>query len=107
VVGVYTGQQDIGTTYPSIPLYLASNATAQYQLGTPFIPLTDRNHYSNLKWEQTTTFNVGLDYGFSNRLTGSVDLYKRTTKDLLLYNPSFFGFSNKDNYNVGNRQQRN
>jgi iron complex outermembrane receptor protein len=30
-------------------------------------------------------------------------LYKRTTKDLLLYtqNPSFFGFSNYDNYNVG------
>jgi iron complex outermembrane receptor protein len=32
-----------------------------------------------------------------------LDLYKRTTKDLLLYtqNPSFFGFSNYDNYNVG------
>jgi iron complex outermembrane receptor protein len=36
--------------------------------------------------EQTTTLNAGLDYGlFNNRLTGSVDLYKRTTKDLLLY----------------------
>jgi hypothetical protein len=47
---------------------------------------------------------VGLDYGFlNNRINGSVDLYQRTTKDLLLYtqNPSFFGFSNYDNYNIG------
>jgi iron complex outermembrane receptor protein len=57
-----------------------------------------------LKWEQTTTLNAGLDFGFvNNRITGSVDLYKRTTKDLLLktQNPSFFGFSNFDNYNIG------
>jgi TonB-linked SusC/RagA family outer membrane protein len=101
-----TGQQDIGTTYPSIPLYLASNGTAQYQLGNTFYTTYRPQPYnSNLKWEQTTTFNAGLDYGlFNNRLTGSIDLYKRTTKDLLLntFNPSFFGFSNKDNYNVGN-----
>ena len=101
-----TGQQDIGNTYPSIPLYLASNGTAQYQLGNTFYTTYRPQPYnSNLKWEQTTTVNAGLDYGlFNNRFTGSVDVYKRTTKDLLLntYNPSFFGFSNKDNYNVGN-----
>jgi iron complex outermembrane receptor protein len=47
---------------------------------------------------ENNTLNVGLDYGlFNNRLTGSVDLYKRTTKDLLLntFNPSFFGFQTK------------
>lgn len=100
-----TGQQDIGVSYPSIPLYLVSNSTAQYQFGNSFYSTFRPQPYnSNLKWEQTTTFNAGLDYGvFNNRLTGSVDLYKRTTKDLLLYtqNPSFFGFSNFDNYNVG------
>jgi iron complex outermembrane receptor protein len=100
-----TGQQDIGVSYPSIPLYLISNSTAQYQFGNSFYSTFRPQPYnSNLKWEQTTTFNAGLDYGlFNNRLTGSVDLYKRTTKDLLLYtqNPSFFGFSNFDNYNVG------
>jgi iron complex outermembrane receptor protein len=49
-------------------------------------------------------FNAGLDYGlFNNRLTGSVDLYKRTTKDLLLNTSTLLlWFSNKDNYNVGN-----
>ena len=100
-----TGQQDIGVSYPSIPLYLISNSTAQYQFGNTFYSTFRPQPYnSNLKWEQTTTVNAGLDYGlFNNRLTGSVDLYKRTTKDLLLYtqNPSFFGFSNYDNYNVG------
>lgn len=100
-----TGQQNIGKSYPSIPLYLASNNAAQYQLGDTFYTTYRPEPYnSNLKWEQTTTANVGVDFGlFNNRFTGSVDAYQRTTKDLLLftYNPSFFGFSNQDNYNIG------
>ncbi|MFV8336355.1 SusC/RagA family TonB-linked outer membrane protein [Flavobacterium sp. RSP29] len=100
-----TGQQDIGVSYPSIPLYLVSNSAAQYQFGNTFYNTFRPQPYnSNLKWEETTTANVGLDYGFlNNRINGSVDLYQRTTKDLLLYtqNPSFFGFSNFDNYNIG------
>lgn len=100
-----TGQQDIGVSYPSIPLYLISNSTAQYQFGNTFYNTFRPQPYnSNLKWEETTTMNLGLDYGFlNNRINGSVDLYKRNTEDLLLYtqNPSFFGFSNYDNYNIG------
>ena len=100
-----TGQQNIGNSYPSIPLYLASNNAAQYQLGdTYYTTYRPEPYNSNLKWEQTTTANVGVDFGlFNNRFTGSVDAYQRTTKDLLLYtyNPSFFGFSNQDNYNIG------
>ncbi|MFV8467335.1 SusC/RagA family TonB-linked outer membrane protein [Flavobacterium sp. LB1P62] len=100
-----TGQQDIGVSYPSIPLYLVSNSQAQYQFGNTFYNTFRPQPYnSNLKWEETTTLNAGLDYGFfNNRINGTVDLYKRTTEDLLLYtqNPSFFGFSNYDNYNVG------
>lgn len=39
----------------------------------------------NLKWETTTTRNLGIDYGFiDGRLSGSFDLYWNTTKDLLL-----------------------
>jgi TonB-linked SusC/RagA family outer membrane protein len=100
-----TGQQDIGVSYPSIPLYLASNSTAQYQFGNTFYTTYRPQPYnSNLKWEETTTINAGIDFGFlDNRITGSADVYRRTTDDLLLYtqNPSFFGFSNYDNYNVG------
>jgi TonB-linked SusC/RagA family outer membrane protein len=100
-----TGQQNIGVSYPSIPLYLASNSAAQYQIGNTFYTTYRPQPYnSNLKWEETTTINIGLDFGlFNNRITGSADVYERTTDDLLLYaqNPSFFGFSNYDNYNVG------
>ena len=100
-----TGQQDIGISYPSIPLYLISNSTAQYQFGNTFYNTFRPQPYnSNLKWEETTTVNLGLDYGFlNNRINGSIDVYKRDTEDLLLYtqNPSFFGFSNYDNYNIG------
>lgn len=100
-----TGQQNIGNPYPSIPLYLASNSTAQYQLGNTFYTTYRPQPYnSNLKWEQTTTVNAGIDFGFlNNRITGTADVYQRTTKDLLLFtdNPAFFGFSNADNYNIG------
>ena len=45
----------------------------------------------DLKWETTTEFNVGLDFGFNNdRLTGNIDVYQRNTEDLLLRTPPAF-----------------
>ncbi|HJC98385.1 MAG TPA: TonB-dependent receptor [Candidatus Phocaeicola merdavium] len=39
----------------------------------------------NLKWETTITRNIGIDFGFFNsRITGSIDAYWNTTKDLLM-----------------------
>jgi iron complex outermembrane receptor protein len=44
-----------------------------------------RNPNPDLKWEQTSQFNLGLDYGFSdNRIAGSLDYYVKNTSDLLL-----------------------
>jgi iron complex outermembrane receptor protein len=104
-----TGQQNV-TVYPSIPLYLNSNAAAQYQLGNTFYTTVRPQPYnSNLKWEQTTTSNAGLDLGFfNNRLNATIDVYEKRTQDLLAYipNPSFFGFSNYDNYNVGSMKNQ-
>lgn len=38
-----------------------------------------------LKWEETTSYGVGLDFGFNNdRLTGTIDVYRKETTDLLL-----------------------
>ena len=100
-----TGQQDIGSFYPSQPTYLASDAQAQYQFGNQFYTTVRPERYNpNLKWEQTETRNIGLDFGFlKDRITGSVDVYEKRTKDLLAFipNPPFFGFSNYDNYNIG------
>lgn len=100
-----TGQQDIGSFYPSQPTYLASDAQAQYQFGNQFYTTIRPERYNpNLKWEETETRNIGIDFGFLNdRITGSVDIYEKRTEDLLAFipNPPFFGFSNYDNYNIG------
>lgn len=51
----------------------------------------------NLKWEKTTSYNLGLDFSFmKNRLGGSVDLYKKETRDLLILRalPDVTGFIN-------------
>lgn len=42
----------------------------------------------DLKWETTISRNIGLDFGFfSNRLSGTIDAYWNTTKDLLMCIP--------------------
>ncbi len=41
---------------------------------------------ADLKWEQTEQFNIGVDFGvLNNKLTGSLDVYNKTTKDILWY----------------------
>ena len=105
-----TGQQDIGNDYPYLPVYRGSTATAQYQFGNEFYNTLRPNPYdANIKWEQTTTYNVGLDFGFlNNRITGTIDVYQRDTKDLLNFIPIAAGsnFSNFLTTNVGNLENR-
>ena len=58
-------------------------ATTQYNGGVGMRPSTPANDY--LSWEKNSTWNVGLDFGFlGNRLRGNIDVYERTTKDMLL-----------------------
>lgn len=81
-----TGQQELGIgDYPYQPNYTISNGQASYQFGDKYYQTIRPAAYdANIKWEETTTYNVGLDFGFfNNRLTGSVDGYIRKTKDLL------------------------
>jgi iron complex outermembrane receptor protein len=85
-----TGQQDIGTNlYPYLARYSQSQSTAQYQFGNTFYSFLRPAAYDkDIKWETTTTQNIGLDYGFFNgRISGSVDVYEKKTKDLLSYIP--------------------
>ena len=101
-----TGQQDLGGDYyPYLANLSLSNLTAQYQLGNSFYQTLRPNQYNpNITWETTTTYNVGLDYGFfGGRFYGSIDAYKRDTKDLLYFStvPALAGLSNAGNFNVG------
>lgn len=81
-----TGQQNLGNgDYPYMARYAYSTAGANYFFGNTRYPLLAPLGFDeNLKWEETTTYNVGLDYGFLNgRITGALDFYYRKTKDLL------------------------
>ena len=58
----------------------------------------------NLKWETTTSYNVGLDWGvLKQRLTGSIDWYYRKTSDLLnsATVPAGSNFRNQVMSNIG------
>ena len=81
-----TGQQDGINYYAYQPIYSgSSNTGAQYQFGDVFISFLRPSAYDkNLKWEQTTTTNIGLDFGLlKNRVSGSIEVYKKKTEDLL------------------------
>jgi TonB-linked SusC/RagA family outer membrane protein len=88
-----TGQQDIGANFGFLPVSTLSNNTSQVQFGTDaagnplFLQTLRPGFYNpNLTWETTTTYNLGLDYGFlKGRVYGSVEVYQRDTKDLLFF----------------------
>ncbi len=105
-----TGQQDIGGDYPAQAVYQSSSTGSYYYIDGQFIPTLRPNPYDpNIKWEETETQNIGLDFGFlKNRLSGSVDVYKRTTSDLLnqVVVPTGSNFSNKLITNVGSLENK-
>lgn len=80
-----TGQQDIGTTYPYLALITKGTETAKYQFGDQFYTTYRAEEFdAAIKWEESTTYNVGLDFSFlDDRLSGTFDVYKRMTEDLL------------------------
>ena len=84
-----TGQSNISGEvgyYPSYPFFKIGSATSKYLPGENLYNALMFN--PNLTWEKTTTINAGLDFGFFNGiLSGSVDVFKRETDDLLANAP--------------------
>ena len=82
-----TGQQDLNNNnnYPYQARFTQSDASSRYQLGNQFYyTLRPEAYDAGIKWESTTTSNIGLDFGFfNNRLTGSIDAYYKKTSNLL------------------------
>ncbi len=67
------------------------------------------NYTPNLKWETTTTYNIGLDWGlFNQRISGTIDLYKRKTTDLLNYAPTkaLSAYRNQAWQNIGSLENK-
>ena len=101
-----TGQQDGVSDYGWVHTYDISVGTnGLYPIaGLDGVLYRPGNYTDKLKWETTTTYNVGLDFGFLNqRLTASVDYYYRKTTDLLNYAkaPAMSGYKNMMWQNIG------
>ncbi|MDE7343004.1 MAG: TonB-dependent receptor, partial [Muribaculaceae bacterium] len=100
-----------GMYFPYLPIYIDS-----YQQGFQYLdptgsgkwvnPLYPQSYNADLKWETTTTWNVGLDMGFlNNRITLAADWYLRNTTDLLANVPT--AATNTSNYqwrNIGSME---
>ena len=101
-----TGQQDIGD-YMYLPKYVFSDNNNTMYNGTYL--LKPDGYSPDLKWEETHTYNIGIDYGFlNNRIYGSLELYLKKTKDLLNDVPAPAGtnFTNRITANVGEMENK-
>lgn len=101
-----TGQQEIGETINYMALYAIASPSVSYPNGTNgwYLPVYARGYNPDLTWETTTSWNAGLDFGFlNNRITGSIEYYKRKTTDLLAYVavPAGSSTTNLLNRNIG------
>ncbi len=109
-----TGQQEFGEDYAALQYSeISQDPTNQYPLGGQnggfYYPVKPHAFNPSLKWEETTTYNVGLDFGFlDGRINGSVDVYKRDTKDLISRVSVALGgnFSNYVYQNIGSMENR-
>ena len=101
-----TGQQEGIGNYNYQPVYTSSVTGAEALINGQYITTYRPEAYvSDLKWETTTSWNFGLDFGFLNgRIGGAIDFYTRKTKDLLASVPTAAGtnFSKTILTNVGN-----
>jgi len=105
-----TGQQDVGSDYPYLARYSLSDSSGMYQFGSNYLLLLRPEGYDeNLKWETTETYNAGLDVGILNgRVSFSVDVYFKRTKDLLavISVPAGSNLTNQILTNVGNIENK-
>lgn len=113
-----TGQQDIGSNYGYFGTYKAGQSTASYvyydtttgsYTKVPITTIRPNGYDADLKWEETTTYNLGLDYGlFEGRISGSLDVYLRKTKDLLntIPVPAGANLTNELTTNVGSLENK-
>ncbi len=104
-----TGNQEIGD-FLYEPLWVPGGNRAQIQFGDDFVSTIRPNAADEtLKWESTTTTNIGVDYGvLDGRITGSVEYYVKDTDDLLFTVPVAGGANLSDRVltNIGSMRNQ-
>ncbi len=106
-----TGQQAITSSdYPYQANYSFSRPNATYLFGNTYYEAARPSAYdANIKWEETSTTNIAIDYGFLNeRIYGSLDVYYKKSKDLINNTPIAAGtnFSNYLTTNIGDLENK-
>lgn len=105
-----TGNQDLDAYYPYLPIYTLGSSNVRYPFGdSSYYTYRSEPYDKNIKWETTTAWNAGLDFGFlKNRITGTLDFYYKKTKDLLTRIPTAAGVNpgNMLLTNVGNIESK-
>lgn len=100
-----TGQQEIGIADAYLQRYALGLPTSQYQFGNQIIPVgVPQSRNESLKWEETMTVNVGVDFGiFNDKFFGSLEYFYKESDDLLAYTAVADGanFSNEGWQNIG------
>lgn len=92
-----TGNQSFAS-YQQYSSYLISDPFARVQFGNRFVT-TIRPSAADpgIKWEETTSYNIGVDFGlFDDRFTGAIDFYKKDTDDLIFTVPVAAGTNLSD-----------
>jgi TonB-linked SusC/RagA family outer membrane protein len=102
--GVVGNQDGIGD-YSYLPTYALSQNGSQYEFGNSFYYMyTPAAYVGNIRWEQTHSYDGGLDFGFlNNRITGTLDYYSKDIYNLqnLVFIPDGTNFSNEATVNIG------
>ena len=100
-----TGQQDIGAGLFYLPQYYLGDQNSQYAFDSNYFNVAQPGGFNpNLKWEETTTYNAGVDFGIKdNRLNGSLDFFYKVSDDLFQVAPFADGsnFTNEGPQNIG------
>jgi len=99
-----TGNQNFAN-YQQYSVYVVGDAASAVQFGNDFVSTIRPSAFDpNIKWEATGSYDIGVDFGFSNqRFTGAVDWYNKKTTDLIFTVPIAAGtnFSNVLTTNIG------
>ena len=99
-----TGQQEISESLFYRQLYNIGNPNSQYIFGNNPINIGIPSAYGPVKWEETTTYNAGIDFGLNdNRITANVDVFYKKSNDLFQIGPFPDGgnFTNQGPQNIG------